>query len=62
MRIVLKYVKKNEHGIIPYYYDDGSLKGVRIKGARHGYMYLIKYFSEEAKQFLLTKFKRQGII
>ena len=58
MRIALKYVKKNEHGIIPYYYDDDSLKGVRIRGARHGYMFLLHYFSEEAKQFLLTKFRR----
>jgi len=58
MKIALKYVKKNEHGIIPYYYDDGSLKGVRIRGVKHGYMFLLKYFSEESKQFLLTKFKR----
>lgn len=56
MRIALKYVKKNEHGIVPYYYDDGSLKGVSIRGATHGYMFLLKYFSEESKQFLLTKF------
>ena len=58
MRIALKYVKKNEHGIIPYYYDDDSLKGVSIMGVRRGYIFLLKYFSEEAKQFLLIKFKR----
>ena len=58
MRIALKYVKKYEHSIIPYYYDDNSLKGVCFRGVRHGYIFLLKYFSKEAKQFLLTKFKR----
>jgi len=55
-KILLKHIKREEQNITPYYNEDGSLKGVAIKGKTRGMMFQMKYFSDEAKEWLLSKF------
>jgi hypothetical protein len=57
-RITLKYVTRYEKSIIPYYDNNGALKGIKIRGTRCGYMILLKYFSDDSKLFLLDKFSK----
>lgn len=57
-KILLKYIENKEKDIIPYFNEDGSLKGIAIKGVTKTPMFFqIKYFSEEAKYWLLKKYE-----